>query len=462
MTNFEGMCTRLFAHRFCQLTCLVYLSLALPAVALAQTSAPTTVPAPHSADAKEAINKGILAARQQDYPLAIRYFQDARKIAPDAPEIYFDLGLAESKIPGRELRAIAWFGAYLAANPNASNAAAVNDQILALDVKSRSDVIHLIKSIQDQDQEVPIPEVPGFPAFVQDIKANRLEEVAKLWASVGDFAAALKVANLIQENQHKSGYKSGTLSDIAEFQVKAGDIAGALKTSAAALKIANNISDADLMLYLKSLAQPNIARALMKSGDIASAQNTLAAALKGTNQIRAAEERSETQTDLAVVAIEVRVKAGDIAGARNTVATALETADQIQDAAEKSDAQLNIAEAQVVAGDIAGAQNTLAAALETADQIQGNSKSDHQVSIALAPPVVSVITAADWVAKLDNPAGLNSDPFIDLAGYLRAGAKRGEPQILLNWMEFAADAIVKAQNLIDGMLKQQAKQQARP
>ena len=100
MTNFEGMCTRLFAHRFCQLTCLVYLSLALPAVALAQTSAPTTVPAPHSADAKEAINKGILAARQQDYPLAIRYFQDARKIAPDAPEIYFDLGLAELKDSG--------------------------------------------------------------------------------------------------------------------------------------------------------------------------------------------------------------------------------------------------------------------------------------------------------------------------------------------------------------------------
>ena len=54
---------------------------------------------------QQAISKGIIAARQQDYLLAIRYFQDARKIAPDAPEIHYDLGLAESKIPGRELGA---------------------------------------------------------------------------------------------------------------------------------------------------------------------------------------------------------------------------------------------------------------------------------------------------------------------------------------------------------------------
>jgi len=80
-------------------------------------------------DAQEAMKNGIIAAKQQDYLLAARYFQDARKIAPDSPEIFFNLGLAESKIPGRELRAIAWFGAYLASTTNAPNAAAVKDQI---------------------------------------------------------------------------------------------------------------------------------------------------------------------------------------------------------------------------------------------------------------------------------------------------------------------------------------------
>ena len=448
---------RIFALRFCQLTCLVYLSVALPAVALAQTSAPATAPAPLSADAKEAINKGILAAKQQDYQLAIRYFQDARKIAPDAPELYFDLGLAESKIPGRELRAIAWFGAYLAADPNAPNAAAVNDQIRALDVKSRSDVFHLIKSIQDQD--VPVPPVSGFPAFVPIMEAMQLATVAKLWASVGDFVAALKVTNLIQ----RPGQKSGTLSDIAEFQVKAGDIAGALNSSAAALKIANKIPEAGLMHYLKSLAQRSIAEAQVQAGDISGAQKSVAAALKIADQIPDAEQRSLAQTALAVVAIEVRVKAGDITGAQNTVAAALEAADQIQDASAKSKAQVNIAKAQMEAGDIAGAQNTVAAALETADQIPGAYiKRPLQVEIALFPPIASVITTADWLGKLDDTAALNSDPFIDLAGYLRARTKPGDRQSPFIVLTEAADAIVKAQNLIDGMLKQQAKQQARP
>src|SRR5262245_48478893 len=69
-------------------------------------------------EAQEAFDKGVIAAKQKDYQVAIRFFQEARTLAPDAREIFFNLGLAESKIPGHELRAICWFGAYLAANPN--------------------------------------------------------------------------------------------------------------------------------------------------------------------------------------------------------------------------------------------------------------------------------------------------------------------------------------------------------
>ena len=66
------------------LTCLVCVGFALPIAALAQTTAPAPLPP----EAQEAIRKGILAAKQQDYLLAIRYFQDARKIVPqEAPEI---------------------------------------------------------------------------------------------------------------------------------------------------------------------------------------------------------------------------------------------------------------------------------------------------------------------------------------------------------------------------------------
>ena len=61
-----------------------------------------------SKEAKEAIRKGLMAAGQKEWQLAIRYFNEAREKAPLAPEPLFNLGLAESKIPGREIRSIAW------------------------------------------------------------------------------------------------------------------------------------------------------------------------------------------------------------------------------------------------------------------------------------------------------------------------------------------------------------------
>ena len=56
----------------------VCLGFAQPFAALAQTNAPAPLPPA----AQEALNKGIIAAKVPDYPLAIRYFEEARKIAP--------------------------------------------------------------------------------------------------------------------------------------------------------------------------------------------------------------------------------------------------------------------------------------------------------------------------------------------------------------------------------------------
>lgn len=98
-------------------------------VLLASAHAAPSAPAPLPPAAQEAVNKGIIAAKVPDYLLAIRHFEEARKLAPDAPVVYLNMGLAESRIPGRELRAMAWFGAYLAAYPDAPNAAAVKEQI---------------------------------------------------------------------------------------------------------------------------------------------------------------------------------------------------------------------------------------------------------------------------------------------------------------------------------------------
>jgi len=75
--------------------------------------------------AQDSMNRGLAAVQQQHYKSAYRYFLDAQKISPDASQVWFNLGLAASKIPGHEFRAIAWLKAYLLANPNVKNAEAI-------------------------------------------------------------------------------------------------------------------------------------------------------------------------------------------------------------------------------------------------------------------------------------------------------------------------------------------------
>jgi hypothetical protein len=217
------------------LTVAICLGFAQPLAALAQTTAPAALPPA----AQEALNKGIIAAKVPDYLLAIRYFEEARKLAPTAPLVVLNLGLAESKIPGRELRAIASFGAYLAAFPDAPNAAAVREQMDALDVKSQSNLSHLIKVAQDAAGQIP-ENTQGTDIVKCRGRDNRyifaewrdtqrmLYEVSLLWASSGDTARAQETAGLIKA----ANWKGHALREVALAQITAGDTAGASLTAA--------------------------------------------------------------------------------------------------------------------------------------------------------------------------------------------------------------------------------------
>ena len=431
-----------FRRQRCRLVCLICLSLA-PFAALAQT----TTPAPLPPEAQEAVNKGILAAKQQDYLLATRFFQDARKIAPQAPEIYYDLGLAESKIPGRELRAVAWFGAYLAASPNASNAVAVKGEIDRLDVKSQINLSRLIKTVQDAASQISDDD------FSQMMRCSR---VAGLWAGTSDMTAALKTIALSRDKDTDIGYKS-----IAESQAVAGDIAGAQKSAGL---IRNGI--------FKSQAQGVIAVEQIKTGDIEGAEKTFAFATATADHIqdRLINGIQTYDRDNALSALaEVQARVGDIAGAQKTVAL-VKNDPMIW---SKGFAQVAIVTAQRTAGDIAGAQKTVDLMPD------GNSKKEAQIeSWVRFPkltrgPIQPVIS--DWLQKLDDDGShhsfneydpaknfddwcpLNSDPFLDLATNLKSLLASGDPKEVFDAFYRTAKTIVTAQNVIDRMLKQQAK-----
>lgn len=73
---------------------LLFLLVIAPSIGLGQSKAPAPLPPA----AQEALDKGLIATKVPDYLLAIRFFEEARTLAPEAPIIYLNLGLAEFEI----------------------------------------------------------------------------------------------------------------------------------------------------------------------------------------------------------------------------------------------------------------------------------------------------------------------------------------------------------------------------
>ena len=466
---------RLQAHllqSFRLLILLACMCLVLPFAVLAQTATPATLPPA----AQEALNNGILAAKLPDYLLAIRYFEEARKTAPKHPVIYLNLGLAESKISGRELRAIAWFGAYLVAYPGAPNAAAVKEQIAVLKVRNQSNISRFLKTVQDAAGQSSSFNEPSRGGTTQaDLY---LYELTTWWLDSGDMAAAIKSANLVRD----ADLKGSVQGRIAIAKAEAGDIAGAQKT-------ADLIQDA----RSRSLGLIGIAKAKIKGGDFAGAKNTLASALKAVDLIETDSEFRKTglairtewlQSQHRTLIAAAQAEAGDIAGAQKTTDLIL-----AQHVYFKSGAQITIAEAQLNARDIAGAEKTLADAQKNAELIDDASwKTSRQKAIVESqarlgiakgaspnrqstsdtqPTIPPVVTVSDWLKKLDddnmnNDCPLSTEPFLDLAGYLKSlppnnAAPGHSSGVFYYRLHETAKKIISAQNVIHQMLKQEAK-----
>lgn len=118
------------------------------ALGLIESTGIAEQPAELSPQGQEAFSLGIDAARQQDYKLALSHFLNAQKADPDSPQIWFNLGLASAKLPGYELRALAWFQAYLLAVPDASNADAVRKQLSSLENKFESKMSQILDQLE--------------------------------------------------------------------------------------------------------------------------------------------------------------------------------------------------------------------------------------------------------------------------------------------------------------------------
>lgn len=191
--------------------------------------------------AKEPFQKGLLAAQQEDWKLAIRYFLEAQKADPDAPQPLFNLGLAEAQIPGRELRSIAWFQAYLALIPDAANAAQVRKQITDLDVRAESNarkLLEILKAMAAQSSnENYTRHIPPLLAKLRDMDgALGPMESTQYLADQGRFAEAIKLVERVPGVLQPQAY-----AHIALAQAKSGLRKDAAASWSRALKMAKQI-----------------------------------------------------------------------------------------------------------------------------------------------------------------------------------------------------------------------------
>lgn len=83
-------------------------------------------------DPEALYNAGLEAAQREDWRIAVAYFTAAHQRTHLVPRYMYNLGLAHARA-GNEVAALAWLAAYLVAEPEASNRAAIWQQIAALE-----------------------------------------------------------------------------------------------------------------------------------------------------------------------------------------------------------------------------------------------------------------------------------------------------------------------------------------
>jgi len=244
---------------------------------------------------QEAFKQGVLAAQKQQWLSALRYFEEARKAVPLAPEILFNLGLTEAEIPGRELRSLAWFKAYLAAVPDGPNTKMIIDYCNDLEKEVKGSIARLLLQARQTAGR-----------FSDDKVRNLvLNSVAVAQAEAGNFMEAVETVYQIDGDLQRSG----VYLKIAALQAQAGDIAGARKTLA---NCNNEVCD-------KHEALMTIARAQVKANKKPEAINTLAEDRDFITKY--GKDKDSAYTEVA----SAQAQLGDIEGAKKTAALMVDT-----------------------------------------------------------------------------------------------------------------------------------------
>lgn len=348
---------------------LASLALVLLPVSFGSASAQQTEALPPAA--QQALDKGLAAAKQEQWTIAIQSLDQARQLAPKSPIILFNQALAESRVPGRELRSIVLFHAYLAAAPNAANGAAVKDQIGSLQIK----VEGTIQSLLDQAKDIT-PKLSTASNWGYSDQLTALDDLAKMKARIGDIDGAKQIAGTCkqpltwQSKTWEESYASQCLLHIVTVQAELGDFDGARATAdQAAQAEASRVMNDDMMQYGRP-DQDSIAKAAQGTND--QAYESIISDEAKAGRIQAALDDLSHHPSLAEPQLgnpginllediaEAQFHAGQQQAAELNLGRALENIKQYQQRVPDADVYyIALAQAQLDVGDFEGSIKTI-------------------------------------------------------------------------------------------------------
>lgn len=176
------------------LLALVYLLASLAGGAAAQES-----------DSFSHFEEGLRQSRAENFTAAATHFEAALRDEPTSPLLLYNLALAEAEIPGRELRAMCWLGAFLAARPDTAAKPDIIAQIDVLRRLSGENVDRLVALYTHAGSQVPDDRI--------EYKQSVAFKTAVLWLQAEDEAKARNLLPEIDPAERYSKLESALAGD---------------------------------------------------------------------------------------------------------------------------------------------------------------------------------------------------------------------------------------------------------
>lgn len=248
-------------------------------------------------EARTALARGVDAARQKQWLIALSNFEAAFKLAPGAPEVLFNLALLNDRIGERELRSTAWYRAYLAAAPDAGNRADVEARIKALEESARAGARRLIEKAIAANAALPVRSRTGVLQSIL-MAQGRIGDGQGGFASIAN-AQALGIEPSNFDNLYgvlaQGCAAGGEFACIDEAVRRIGDNNARMNALATVVSTLLPYRMTEALAYASRVEGPNrvlayaaIARAQINAGDKTAARQTATAAVQALDALPAA------------------------------------------------------------------------------------------------------------------------------------------------------------------------------